>query len=106
MCQGVVVGGGVSPGVGVVAGGEVSPGVSVGVGVVAGGTVGAGVVAGGGVSPCGTAGAGVVGVSAAGSQAATSMFSPTAEARKINFVFMTPHEGKLKVNSKAMTSWG
>jgi hypothetical protein len=85
MCQGVVVGGGVSPGVG----------------VVAGGTAGAGVVVGDVVSPCGTAGVGVVGVSAAGSQAATSMFSPTAEARKINFVFMTPYEGKLKVNSKA-----
>ncbi|PLZ95199.1 hypothetical protein CEN50_23125 [Fischerella thermalis CCMEE 5268] len=75
MCQGVVAGGGVSPGAGVVAGGGVSPG--------------AGVVAGGGVSPCGTAGAGVVWVSGAGSQAATRMFSPTAEARKINFVFMT-----------------
>ncbi|MBF2062389.1 hypothetical protein [Fischerella thermalis] len=63
MCQGVVAGGGVSPGTGVVAGG--------------------------GVSPCGTAGAGVVWVSGAGSHAATRMFSPTAEARKINFVFMT-----------------
>jgi hypothetical protein len=99
-----VVAGGVSycgsVGVGVVAGG-VSAGGTAGVGVVAGGvsaggTAGVGVVA-GGVSAGGTAGVGVVaggavvGVSAAGSQAAISMFSPTAEARKINFfVFITP----------------
>jgi hypothetical protein len=57
-----------------------------------GGTTGAGVVAGGAV----------VGVSAAGSQAAINMFNPTTEAKKINFLFITPLV-KIKVKSQAMT---
>ncbi len=89
MYQGVVFG--------VVAGGVA------GAGVVAGGTPGAGVVAGGVAGAGVVAGGVVVGVSAAGSQAPISMFSPKAEARKINFLFITPPL-KIEVKSKAMTS--
>jgi hypothetical protein len=56
------------------------------------GVAGAGVVAGGAF----------VGVSAAGSQAAINTLIPTAEARKINFLFIIPLV-RIKVKSKAMT---
>jgi hypothetical protein len=58
-------------------------GVTVGV---AGGTPAGGVSAAGGVP----AGGVVVGVCVAGSQAATSILIPTVEARKKNFLFITP----------------